>query len=70
MATKKKTTETLKAILKVQQYGSPIRRDGRQRLYLKSLGLGRLNSIRELEDNQTVRALLSKLTHMVRIISE
>ena len=71
MAAKKKTSETLeKTVLTVKQYGSPIRRDSRQRLYLKSLGLGKVNAVRQLEDNQTVRGLLAKLPHMVKIISE
>ena len=70
MATKKKAAMAAKTMITVQQYGSPIRRDGRQLLYLKSLGLGKMNAVRQLEDNQTVRSLLAKLPHMVRVISE
>jgi|GEM_PF-1619360 len=70
MATKTKTPSVSKAMLKIQQYASPIRRDGRQLLYLKSLGLGKMNAVRQLEDNQTVRSLLANLPHMVRVISE
>ena len=70
MATKIKTPNASKAMIKVQQFASPIRRDGRQLLYLKSLGLGKINAVRQLEDNQTVRSLIAKLPHMVRIISE
>lgn len=53
----------------VRQYGSSIRRDGRQKEYLKSLGLGKINSKRELIDTPAVRGLLDKLTHMVEIVS-
>ncbi len=70
MVTKTKASNPSKAMIKVQQYGSPIRRDGRQLLYLKSLGLGKMNAVRQLEDNQTVRSLLAKVPHMVRVVSE
>lgn len=56
--------------IKVQQYGSPIRRDKRQSLYLKSLGLGKMNAVRELQDNDIVRSLLAKVPHMVKVVSE
>ena len=65
MATKAK----IKTI-KIQQYGSPIRRNGIQREHLKSLGLGRINSVREVEDTPSIQGLLSKVAHMVRVIAE
>ncbi|MHA1558242.1 MAG: 50S ribosomal protein L30 [Alphaproteobacteria bacterium] len=54
--------------IKVQLYASPIRRDCRQSLYLKSLGLGKMNSVRELKDSPSVRGLIRKLAHMVRVV--
>mgnify|MGYP002786357883 CR=1 FL=1 len=65
-----KSTAVDKKTIKVQQYGSPIRRDRRQSLYLKSLGLGKMNAVKELQDNEIVRSLLKKLPHMVRVVSE
>ncbi len=65
MTEKKKTTV---ATIKVKQTGSPIRRDAKQRLYLKSLGLGRINRIRELQDTPAVRGLITKLQHMVKVV--
>lgn len=53
----------------VQQIGSPIRRDARQSLYLKSLGLGRINKTRELVDTPAVRGLITKLSHMVKVVN-
>lgn len=56
-------------MLVVKQTGSPIRRDSRQRLYLKSLGLGKINRTRELQDTPAVRGLITKLAHMVEIVN-
>ena len=52
----------------VKQIGSPIRRDGRQTLYLKSLGLGRINKQRELLDTPALRGLITNLSHMVVVV--
>lgn len=62
--------ETSKKVqqLVVKQIGSPIRRDSRQRLYLKSLGLGKINRTRVLQDTPAVRGLIVKLSHMVEIV--
>jgi len=65
MAGKKKDTV---GTIKVMQTGSPIRRDAKQRLYLKSLGLGRINRVRELQDTPAVRGLITKLLHMVKVV--
>jgi large subunit ribosomal protein L30 len=69
-SSKERSSKESNKLIKVQQYGSPIRRDRRQALYLKSLGLGKMNSVRELQDNDIVRSLLAKLPHMVKVISE
>lgn len=52
----------------VKQIGSPIRRNGKQKLHLKGLGLGKMNRVRELEDNPMVRGLIAKVSHMVEVI--
>lgn len=67
MSKKKEALKSVKIV--VQQYASPIRRDGVQKLYLKSLGLGKMNRIRELEDTPSIRGLLRKAAHLVKIIS-
>lgn len=66
MTSKKSKTNPM---LVVKQTGSPIRRDSRQRLYLKSLGLGKINRTRELQDTPAVRGLITKLAHMVEIVN-
>lgn len=55
--------------IKVMQFGSPIRRPAIQREQLKTLGLGKkLNRVSELPDSPSVRALVKRLSHMVRIV--
>lgn len=63
-----KDQETIKKLIVVKQIGSPIRRDSRQKLYLKSLGLGKMNRISEIVDNSSTRGLLDKLRHMVVVV--
>ena len=57
------------AKITVKQVGSPLRRDSRQKLYLKSLGLGKMNRTRELDDTPAVRGLITKLRHMVEVVA-
>jgi large subunit ribosomal protein L30 len=65
---KKKAEDT--ATITVMQYGSPMRRDSRQREQLKTLGLGKMNRTKELLDSPSVRALVTRLSHMVKIVGE
>ena len=55
--------------IRIRQIGSPIRRDKRQGLYLKSLGLKKIGSERELVANNSVLELIEKVRHMVKVIS-
>jgi large subunit ribosomal protein L30 len=59
-----------KGTVKVQQIGSPIRRESKQKLHLKGLGLGKMNAVRELENTPEVQGLIRKVRHMVQVISE
>ena len=52
----------------IKQIGSPIRRNSKQKLHLKGLGLNKMNRVRELEDNPIVRGLIAKVSHMVEVI--
>ena len=54
--------------IKVRQTGSPIRRNKKQAMYLKSLGLRKIGSEKELVANNTVLELIKKVQHMVKII--
>lgn len=58
------------AMIFVKRTGSPIRRDVRQREYLKGLGLSKMNQVRELIDSPEVRGLVRKAQHMVQIVEK
>ncbi len=61
MADKKKTAVT------VTQIGSPIRRRGDQRATLIGLGLNKMHKTRVLEDTPSVRGMINKVSHLVRV---
>ncbi len=54
----------------VQHIGSPIRRPDKQRKTLIGLGLNKMHKTRELEDTPSVRGMVSKIPHLVKIIEE
>ncbi len=54
----------------VEQIASPIRRPGSQRATLIGLGLNKMHKRRTLEDTPSVRGMIKKVSHMVRIVDE
>jgi large subunit ribosomal protein L30 len=54
--------------IKVEQVGSPIRRDGSQRATLIGLGLNKIGRVKELQDNPSTRGMIDKVGHLVRIV--
>ncbi len=54
----------------VQQIGSPIRRPAEQRRTLIGLGLNKMHRTRELEDTPSIRGMVAKIPHLVRILEE
>jgi large subunit ribosomal protein L30 len=54
----------------VEQVGSPIRRPAIQRQTLIGLGLNKMHRRRTLEDTPAVRGMISKISHLVRIVDE
>ena len=52
----------------VEQVGSPLRRDPRQRQTLIGLGLNKMHRRRTLEDTPAVRGMIRKVGHLVRVI--
>ncbi len=56
--------------LKVTQIGSPIRRTADQRATLVGLGLNKMHKTRVLEDTPSVRGMIAKVAHLVRLDSE
>lgn len=53
--------------LKVTQIGSPIGRPKDQRATLIGLGLNKMHRTRELEDTPSVRGMINKVHHLVRV---
>ena len=56
--------------IKVTQIGSPIRRTKDQRATLVGLGLNKMHRTRELEDTPSVRGMVRKVAHLVRVEGE
>jgi large subunit ribosomal protein L30 len=54
--------------IKVEQTGSPIRRDGSQRATLIGLGLNKIGRVKELPDNPSTRGMIAKVAHLVRVV--
>ncbi len=55
------------ATIKLTQIGSPIRRTKDQRATLIGLGLNKMHKTVELEDTPSVRGMISKVQHMVKV---
>jgi large subunit ribosomal protein L30 len=53
--------------LRVTQTGSPIGRRGDQRATLIGLGLNKMHRSRTLEDTPSVRGMITKVHHLVRV---
>jgi large subunit ribosomal protein L30 len=51
----------------VRQTGSPIRRKSDQRATLVGLGLNRVGRVSTLADTPSVRGMIAKVAHMVRV---
>lgn len=56
-----------KKMLQVTQTGSPIRRPRDQRATLVGLGLNKMHRTRVLEDTPSIRGMIDKVSHMVRV---
>jgi large subunit ribosomal protein L30 len=54
----------------VEQVGSPIRRPKDQRQTLVGLGLNKMHRRRTLEDTPSVRGMIAKVAHLVRVVDE
>ena len=66
MAAKKKT-DAKAGTVTVKQIASAIGRQRDQHQTLKGLGLGKLNRTRTLEDTPSVRGMIDKIPHLVRV---
>ena len=60
-------TDKKKATVRVTQVGSPIGRRKDQRATLVGLGLNKMHRTRELEDTPSVRGMIAKVRHLLRV---
>jgi large subunit ribosomal protein L30 len=56
------------ATITVEQIGSPIRRESKQRQTLIGLKLNKLHRVSTLEDTPAVRGMIEKVKHLVRVV--
>ena len=61
MATKK---------IKIKQIGSALRRSPDQKQTLIGLGLNKMHKVRVLEDTSSIRGMIKKVNHLVKIVNE
>lgn len=59
----------MKKTLLIKQIGSPIRKPRDQRATLVGLGLNKMNKEREIEDTPSVRGMIKKVQHLVKILN-
>jgi large subunit ribosomal protein L30 len=63
-------TEVTGKTVTIEQIGSPIRRPHEQRETLVGLGLNKRHRVRTLEDTPSVRGMIAKVNHLIRIVAE
>ena len=57
-----------KAVLRLQYFRSKIQAPTKHKLVIKGLGFTRLNQIVEREDTPSIRGMVSKVPHLVRVL--
>jgi large subunit ribosomal protein L30 len=65
-ADKKKASGNNK--IKVQYYRSAIGFNVNQKLVVKGLGFTKLNTVREVVDTPSIRGMVAKVPHLLRIV--
>ena len=56
--------------IKIQQTGSPMRREHTQRETLIGLGLNKIGRTRDLPDTPMTKGMITKVRHLVRVVEE
>ena len=54
--------------LKLEQIGSPLRRQHTQRETLVGLGLNKIGRVKDLPDTPMTRGMIHKVRHLVRVV--
>ncbi len=61
---------TVAGRVRVVQTGSPIGRPADQRQTLVGLGLNKIGRTRDLEDTPSVRGMIRKVRHLVKVVEQ
>jgi large subunit ribosomal protein L30 len=64
----KKTEETNAGTIKIQYYRSSIGYSKKQKAVVKGLGLTKLNQVVERPNDASIRGMVNKIPHLIRII--
>ena len=59
-----------KKTIKIEQIGSPIRREGSQRATLIGLGLNKIGRVKDVPNTPSTRGMIAKVAHLVRVVEE
>jgi large subunit ribosomal protein L30 len=54
--------------IKIEQVGSPLRRQHSQRETLVGLGLNKIGRTKDLPDTPMTRGMINKVKHLVRVV--
>ena len=54
--------------IRIQYYRSKIQAPVKHKLVIKGLGFTRLNQIVEREDTPSIRGMIAKIPHLVRVV--
>jgi large subunit ribosomal protein L30 len=54
--------------IKIEQTGSPMRRDHSQRETLIGLGLNKIGRSKDVPDTPATRGMITKVKHLVRVV--
>ena len=57
-------------MIKIEQVGSPQRRNHDQRATLIGLGLNKIGRTRDLVDTPATRGMIRKVQHLVKVVGE
>jgi large subunit ribosomal protein L30 len=68
MATKNQKAKASDAKIRIQYYRSAIGFTEHQKLIIKGLGFGKLNTTREVGDTPAIRGMIAKVPHLVRVL--
>ena len=62
-------TAAIKKTIKIQYYTSKICTPKKHKAVIKGIGITRLNQIVEREDTPSIRGMVNKVPHLLRIVA-